>query len=62
TRVIGQLEAIELTEIKEKSLYLLIDQLQIELADLHNAIAHAYFSLERVSNHSNKKALGVVQN
>lgn len=41
------LESVELTEVKDQSLYLLIDQLQIELAQLHNAIAKDYFSIER---------------
>jgi len=49
-RLCNQLESVELTEVKDEALYLLIDQLQIELGALHNAIAKEYFSIERKSS------------
>jgi len=48
-RIMKKLQSLDYSCIKNKSLYLLIDQLQIELAGLNVAISKSYFSLERNS-------------
>ena len=57
-----QLDSLDMTEIKDELLYILIDQLQVELADLNNEISESYFSLERNTKIEKIKELKLVEN
>ena len=61
-RIGEKLDLIDINTIKDESLYILIDQLQIELADLDNQISESYFSLEREFKSENAKVVKLVEN
>lgn len=62
TRIIEQLDSLDMSKIKDESLYILIDQLQVELATLDNEISEIYFSLEREIKTEKFRELKLVEN
>lgn len=53
--IVERLDSLDFSVVQGELLYLLIDELQIELANLHNNIAKTYFSLERTSRKEKSK-------
>jgi uncharacterized alpha-E superfamily protein len=56
-KILHNIDRLNIEKIHDGSLYLLIDEMQIELAELNQLITRSYFSLERKHHKQKQKQL-----